>query len=210
VCLSNGYDVLAEITSLKDYSHTEKITIYIQDVLKEAGAKLNDIDAIVVSCGPGSYTGLRVGVTVAKSICYALDKPLIAISSLESLIYGAENIAKGEIYLSTIDARRQEVYAAYYDFDRKSLKPVHSLILTETDANVFENHEKILVLGDGSTKTVDYYNDDKFINGNVNPKASNLIIPAIELYSEQIFEDVFTFEPKYYKSPNITKSKKYN
>jgi tRNA threonylcarbamoyladenosine biosynthesis protein TsaB len=168
---------------------------------------MDKLDGVVISEGPGSYTALRVGASVAKAISYALSIPLIGVSSLEALCYGAEKIEKDSIYLPTIDARRMEIYAALYDFEYKELKTTHTIILTEKNITLFDDYKKVYVLGDGSEKTVSYFNHEKIINTKVIPRASNLISLGLKKYKSDLFEDLHKFEPKYFKAPNITKPK---
>src|SRR6476661_4332435 len=110
--------------------HATHLTLFIENVMQQAGRSLSDLDAIAVSMGPGSYTGLRIGVSTAKGLCYAMDKPLIGINTLESMAAVIAN-SSTSLYVPMIDARRMEVYTAVYDADLKEILPTQAMILDE-------------------------------------------------------------------------------
>ena len=115
VCLSRGKEVLAVKQGTTTFSHAKETTLMIDHCLTEAGLTMQDLNAVAISSGPGSYTSLRIGTSVAKGICYALDKPLIAVNTLEALALAASKVSDGAIYAPMIDARRMEVYTTFYD-----------------------------------------------------------------------------------------------
>ena len=119
----------------KNYSHAERLHVYIDSVLKEAGVSQNDLDAIAISKGPGSYTGLRIGVSAAKGLCFALDKPLISVPTLESLAHQVS--CNDGVIVSMLDARRMEVYSAIFDSDYNQVRETQAQIL---DDNAFAEY----------------------------------------------------------------------
>lgn len=187
------------------HSHSEKLTILAQQILENVELELAQIDAIAVSKGPGSYTGLRIGVSVAKSLCYALKKPLISVSTLETMAFEASNfIFEDNILICPmLDARRMEVYCAMYDVNLEEKLSICAEIITE---NSFENilkHQKVFFLGNGAEKC------KKIFSSNPNaifpridyltPHAKNMGKLAFDKFEKQIFEDVAYFEPFYLK-----------
>ena len=152
VAISNGDKLLAIKEEGGEYSHSEKLTVFIQDVLKESGKKIADIDVIAVSKGPGSYTGLRIGVSVAKGLCYSLNKPLVSVDTLQAMALGASINGEYDLYCPMIDARRMEVYTALYDINNKVVQPVSAKIIDESsfDENLKDN--QIVFFGDGAHK----------------------------------------------------------
>jgi len=117
----------------KNYSHAERLHVYIDEVLKEAGISANDLSAIAVSKGPGSYTGLRIGVSAAKGLCFALDKPLISISTLEALAH--QVTCQEGVIVAMLDARRMEVYSAVFDSNHNKIRETEAQILNEQSFN---------------------------------------------------------------------------
>jgi len=184
--------------------HAEVITVYIDELLNTTGTKYSDIDAIAVSCGPGSYTGLRIGVSTAKGLCYALEKPLIAIETLESMAYGvaaASELAKGDILLCPmIDARRMEVYTAIFNTKMERLVPTAAEIIDENSFGDLIQDNKIMFFGDGADKcqTTLTHPNALFLPGFTN-SATYLTKKAKQKFELKEFEDVAYFEPFYLK-----------
>ena len=184
--------------------HAEVITLYIDELLNTTGAKYNELDAIAVSCGPGSYTGLRIGISTAKGLCYALDKPLIAIETLESMAYGAiteSELAKGDVLLCPmIDARRMEVYTAVFNTKMERLAPTTAEIIDENSFADFFKDNKILFFGDGADKcqTTLTHPNALFLPGFTN-SATYLTNKAKEKFEQKNFANVAYFEPFYLK-----------
>lgn len=193
-------------------AHARQITLIMDEALAEAGVALEDIEAIAVSQGPGSYTGLRVSASAAKGICYAMDIPLIAISTLQSLAHAAAKKAgdKAAVYIPMIDARRMEVYTAVYDHDSALLEDPHAKIIDASgykDVVTAEGKTKIYC-GSGATKCKDLIDgSDALWYEELKCSADNLIGLAHTKYEQGTFEDVAYFKPFYLKSPNITKSR---
>jgi tRNA threonylcarbamoyladenosine biosynthesis protein TsaB len=183
--------------------HAEKLTVFCDEIVKEAGISFGQLDAVAVSMGPGSYTGLRIGVSAAKGICYALDKPLIAVGTLESMAFGMKQEAlAGELLCPMIDARRMEVYCALYDHEANEVQEVAPLILDENSfANILQE-KKIIFSGDGMPKAKELLS--RFPNASFTSaglcSAKNLALPAERKLAAKQFEDVAYFEPFYLKT----------
>ncbi len=198
-----------------DYSHAENLTVFIEEIIKQAAIKLNDLDAIAVSKGPGSYTGLRIGVSTAKGLCYALDKPLIAINTLEhhSLAISFEGAqdkleGRGEVFICPmIDARRMEVYCAIYDLQGNCLMPTCAKIIDEHSFEEFlsflerDRERSIIFIGDGAAKCKDVLskNENAIFIDNIFPSAKNMIALSEKAYNQKQFENLAYFEPFYLK-----------
>lgn len=186
-------------------SHSELITIFIEEVVAEAGMVLDQLDAVAVSMGPGSYTGLRIGVSTAKGICYALDKPLIAIDTLQSMAAGMaeKSHSKNENVLlcPMIDARRMEVYAALFDStaDRRSETDAH-IVDEASFANELENNT-IVFFGDGAQKckTALAHRPNAVFIEDFFPSAVHMGGLAKAHYLSGKFENTAYFEPFYLK-----------
>lgn len=180
------------------YSHAEKLHVYIDEILKEAKITSNQLEAIAVSKGPGSYTGLRIGVSTAKGLCFALDKPLISVSTLKALALQVQ--AKSGVIVPMLDARRLEVYSAIYDTDYNEVRNIEAQIL---DENAFKKQlDKGLVyfIGDGveKTKTLIQHKNAVFIEGKL-PSSNQMSVLAFNKHKKSDTEDVAYFEPYYLK-----------
>lgn len=186
-----------------DYSHAENLTLFIEDVVKQANIKLADIDAVAVSKGPGSYTGLRIGVSTAKGLCYSLNKPLIAINTLTSLASGISATVDRQksLLCPMIDARRMEVYCAVYDISINCIKETAAEIIDEHSfAHLLEKNQ-VIFFGDGASKckTVLSHNKNAIFVDDVVPSAKNMITLSEQAFQNKQFEDVAYFEPFYLK-----------
>ncbi|MDC0204179.1 tRNA (adenosine(37)-N6)-threonylcarbamoyltransferase complex dimerization subunit type 1 TsaB [Flavobacteriales bacterium] len=190
--------VLKECCS-DDYSHAEKLTLFIEEVIKSDNLLLKEIEAIAISKGPGSYTGLRIGTSTAKGLCYALDIPLISISTLKAMAFTMAQDQVADIYCPMIDARRLEVFSAVYDKDNKEIREVQADIVNEqTYTNYLKR--KMLFFGDGALKCKEIINDKNahFLK-DIYPSAKNLGVLANTKFIKKDFEDVAYFEPYYLK-----------
>ncbi|MEO8934844.1 MAG: tRNA (adenosine(37)-N6)-threonylcarbamoyltransferase complex dimerization subunit type 1 TsaB, partial [Xanthomarina sp.] len=191
----------------KEYSHAERLHVYIERILAENNLTVQQIDAIAVSKGPGSYTGLRIGVSAAKGLCFALNKPLIAVSTLEALAHQVK-IEKGLI-VPMLDARRMEVYSAVFDRTYMELRGVEAQILeADSFANYLEE-ESVYFVGNGveKTKTIIQHPNANFIEDKL-PSANQMGKIAYLKYKNNEFEDVAYFEPYYLKDFIALKPKK--
>jgi tRNA threonylcarbamoyladenosine biosynthesis protein TsaB len=193
----NGKTISIKETEKDGYSHGENLTLFIQDVLKQADISLKDINAVSVASGPGSYTGLRIGVSTAKGLCYPLNIPLIAIDALTSL----KEIAKVKYPESTlsplIDARRMEVYNSFYSSSNELLKPISADIIEQ---NSYSEFEPFVYFGDGAEKLKELWKSRNCIADlSIKSSAKGQAKLAFEKYQNQDFEDLAYFEPFYLK-----------
>ena len=182
----------------RNYSHAEKLHLFIDEVLKEANFDKNKLDAIAISKGPGSYTGLRIGVSAAKGLCYALDIPLISTPTLEVL---AQQIECEDCFIiPLLDARRMEVYSAVFNSEKKQLRETKAEIIDASSFSEFLNEKKTLFLGDGAPKFQEICNHQNaiFIE-NLFPSSKEMGSMAEAKYKISDIEDVAYFEPFYLK-----------
>lgn len=198
---------LAEIDERAD--HAAKINELILQACREAGCTLAALDAVAVSTGPGSYTSLRVGTATAKGICFALDKPLIAVDTLGAIARAVrQEPTKKYLYGPMIDARRMEVYTAFYDSNLHLLEAAHPLVV---EAGVFDHYLQqgfqVMLAGNGAPKCSAVLPDSILIS-EVICSAAHLSAPAQEAFHNQAFADLAYYEPFYLKPANITQSKK--
>ena len=191
-------------------SHSKLLMEQINFLVKQAEFHLSDLDAIAVSGGPGSYTGLRIGVATAKGLCFTIEKPLISVNTLEAMAYGVNQTNPEHYNLCTmIDARRMEVYCTLVDSSQNVLVPTQALIIDEGSFEKELQGHKILFFGNGSEKCKQLLSDKTnalFIN-NVYPSAINVGYLAFLKYQKGIFEDVAYYEPNYLKEFNSTQKK---
>jgi len=194
----NGETIALKEDNDKSYSHAERLHVYIDDVLKQANIDSSELDAIAVSKGPGSYTGLRIGVSAAKGLCFALEKPLISIPTLASLSHQVK-IDNG-IIVSMLDARRMEVYSAIYDSDYKEIRDTQAQILDATSFKDYLEKGKVYFIGNGvdKTKNLITHSNAIFIEGRL-PSAKEMSLLTYIKYKAKNFEDVAYFEPYYLK-----------
>ncbi len=204
LCDDTGVRYLRESTDAK--SHAALLTVFIEELISEAGIGIKDLDAIAVSKGPGSYTGLRIGVSVAKGIAYGASKPLIAIDTTLSMFRMAldsnELPAQWEdaYFCPMIDARRQEVYYAIYNSKGDTVKPVAAEIIDSDTFNSFPKSKKMILFGDGASKCKTLINrENLFFPGDFRVSAAGMHIPVMQAFIEENFEDVAYFEPFYLK-----------
>lgn len=202
VALSNGIDIVGYKELFEGgYSHAEKLHLFIEEVISDSGYIPSDIDAIAVSKGPGSYTGLRIGVSAAKGLCYALNKPLISISTLESLAYRAK-LSESGLIISVLDARRQEVYSAVYNglYDLK--REIKAEVLTKDSYKDYAGASKVIVVGNAANKVHSILNEE--IRSKIGfldtlPSSRDMVSLSNKKFKINDFEDVAYFEPYYLK-----------
>ncbi len=181
------------------YLHAEQLTVLIEDVIIKSDISLKDLSAIALSKGPGSYTGLRIGTSTAKGLCYALGIPLIAISTLRAMACQMAKIENFSLYCPMIDARRMEVFAAIFDKYNNQVRNIHADIV---DVDTYSKYliDKVLFFGDGAIKCEEIINDkNAFFKLDILPSAKNLAILAFKQYNNKEFEDIAYFEPFYLK-----------
>lgn len=191
--------------------HAAHLTLFIDEVMQQAGLDYKDLDAVAVSQGPGSYTGLRIGVSTAKGICFAVEKPLIAIPTLQLMAKGfleAEPDYQG-LVCPMIDARRMEVFTALYDERLQEHMPVSAEIIAENAYAAQLSEGKITFIGDGAMKcsAVIQAENARFSALNFNT-AAHMSMLAFQAFQQSEFQDVAYFEPYYLKDFLITPPKK--
>lgn len=195
----NGECKVFKLVSDKEYRHAEVLHLLVQETLQESKLSINDLNAVAISKGPGSYTGLRVGVSAAKGFCYALEIPLIAINTLYLIALEAKNKKSLENisgYTAMIDARRDEVYLQEFDTNLISLDNPQPVILT----NYQSKNQNIVYCGDGSEKAKKFIDESKNIFiPKANALANNMCLLSYKKFEKKEFEDVAYFEPFYLK-----------
>ncbi|MGH1336740.1 MAG: tRNA (adenosine(37)-N6)-threonylcarbamoyltransferase complex dimerization subunit type 1 TsaB [Aureispira sp.] len=198
--------------------HAQHITLFIQEVMATAQMALSELDAIAISQGPGSYTGLRIGLSTAKGLCYALDKPLLAIDSLQALAWGGQETQGKKRpkvgYVSLMDARRMDAYVGVYDANLQLLaKPYFATLATTSFDQVLLEHdlEALVVTGDASAKFIELFEGKlptSLIWSGINAPSARYMSALAQLeWQEERFQSVAYFEPFYLKKPHITRAK---
>lgn len=206
VSITRGEEVLLLKESLDEsYSHSEKLNVFIREALEESKFSMAELSAISVSKGPGSFTGLRIGVSTAKGFAYALDLPLISCSTLACLAIGfAEKttVGKNDLIIPMIDARRREVYMQIFDNEVKSISEIEA---KEIDVNSFnallKEKEKIHLIGDGAMKFSEEFmeNDSIVVHDSFLASATYMARSSAIAFQDKNFEDLAYFEPYYLK-----------
>ena len=191
-----------------DYSHSEQLHLFIKEALQGASLSFSDLDAVAVSKGPGSYTGLRIGVSAAKGICFSRDLPLISIPTLEVL---ARQITAGpqELVVPVLDARRMEVYSAVYDHHYREIRETRAEIVEAGSFGEYVGVDKVYFLGSGAQKIKETVAGDNFsFDPNSVPSAAQMVQVAYRKFQASQFEDLAYFEPYYLKDFLIQAKKK--
>lgn len=191
--------------------HASKLTLLTTELLKKNKLSVQELDAVAVSKGPGSYTGLRIGVSTAKGICYAANKPLLAVDTLKMLCLQAIEKVKDEhaLYCPLIDARRMEVYTALFNHELHIIKPVMAEIITADFLTKERTDTKVYFFGSGAEKIKPLISSQNaiFIQ-NIQPTAAQMVALAEEEFLQHNFQDVAYFEPFYLKDFIATTPKK--
>ncbi len=205
----NGTTVALKENHEDKYTHAENLHLYIEEAFQNASFTLQEIDAIAVSEGPGSYTGLRIGVSSAKGLCFALDKPLISVSTLESLARKLNKIEDGFL-APMLDARRMEVYTMLLDFNYQIIKPTWAEVVNETSFKEELSKTKVHFFGNGAPKCKEVItsNNAVFHDAILLPSANEMSQIAYQKFKKGNFQDVAYFEPFYLKPFMGTKPKK--
>ena len=222
VALVENGNVIALRESLDGQNHAEKITIFIDEVMKEAGLAYKDLDAVATSMGPGSYTGLRIGVSTAKGLCYAMEKPLIAIDTLAAMAYGfkdykttgLQDYKLGSILCPMIDARRMEVYTAFFNEKFERTSETEALVIDENSFMEMKQDNHLYLFGDGADKLASLFENDERITvvEKFHCSASYMAELADKAFKNNDFVDTAYFEPFYLKNfvPGMPKVKGLN
>ena len=205
IALSENGKLLHIIEKTDRNIHASNITLFIEQVLKQSNKTMRDLNAIAVSMGPGSYTGLRIGVSTAKGLCYALDIPLIAVNTLEAMASGFKSkcfsVQPNTVFCPMIDARRMEVYCAIFDDSLKVLMPTEAKIIDENSFREVLKSNVVYFFGDGAAKCEDILglNSNARVMDDYQNSAKDLTLPALEKFENKDFVDVAYFEPFYLK-----------
>lgn len=187
------------------YIHSEKLTLFIEEILQKNQWNLKALNAVVVTSGPGSYTGLRIGVSTAKGLCYALGIPLISVGAIESIAYLATQKYPHQNICALIDARRMEVFSSIYNSAFELVKPLSADVIETTS---YQEFEPFIVCGDGAEKLQEVWeNRALHFDLEILSSAKGQIQLAYQKYQEEKFEDVAYFEPKYLKDFVVTMKK---
>ena len=202
----DGKTIVCKEIAQEGYSHAELLHVFIEEIIQEAGIHFKELNAIAVSKGPGSYTGLRIGVSAAKGLCYALDIPLISVDTLKVLA-SQVNISEGLI-IPMIDARRMEVYSAIFSPNFEKIREVQAEIIDENSFQDFQ--ETLYFVGDCNEKcqTVLTQSNFVFLEDTKYPSAKEMSLLSFEKFTNNDFEDLAYFEPYYLKDFMMTVSKK--
>lgn len=193
----NGETILCKEMAEQGFSHAEKLHLFIEEIIKEAGIKFSDLNAVAVSQGPGSYTGLRIGVSAAKGLCYALEIPLISVDTL-TVLANQLQIENG-IIIPMIDARRMEVYSAIFNVKKEMIREVQAEILT--DSSFSDIDDTVYFVGDSNekAKTIVSKSNFNFVDTIFYPSAKEMSAISYKKFLNNSFEDVAYFEPYYLK-----------
>ncbi len=218
VALSNGDKLLSHRESHEGRAHAQNVAVYAEELLAEHGIGCENLSAVALGIGPGSYTGLRIGSSFAKGICYSANIPLIGVSSLESMVYGLKTqYLNGDIQLSNfdnkilapmIDARRMEVYTQLYNSDIQPLSEIAAEVITEDSFAQYKERD-FVIFGSGAEKCKEVLKVGDVLYINATPSARNMIDIAYKKFKDGKFEDIAYFEP-YYLKDFVSTTKKRN
>ena len=219
VALANDGELMALRESDEGRDHARKVAVFVDELLRETGVQPDDLDAVAVGMGPGSYTGLRIGVSFAKGMCYALNIPLLAVGSLDALMEVArEDFDAGIIDLEDdewqsaylcpmVDARRMEVYTRLFDAQGKALTDVSAEVVTADSFSEWRgSHRRFVIFGNGAKKCAELLSDAEYIE--VAPSARGIVRLAEEAFNAGRVENIAYFEPFYLKDFIVIPSKK--
>jgi len=216
VAIATEGELIGIKESIDEKGHAAQLTVFIDQLIKETGINIAQLDAVAISKGPGSYTGLRIGVSAAKGICYAAEIPLVSIGSLDSMASGAkfkyQSIIKDhciDLICPMIDARRMEVYTALYNTNLQKTSEIQALVIDENTFNERFENKKILFFGNGASKCKEILKHHNAIFVDDFLPSAQFMIPLVqEALKQKNFEDVAYFEPYYLKDFVATVSRK--
>lgn len=205
VSLSENGKCIAIRESLVANSHAEMLTTFMEELIKEADWEYDDLDTIVVSKGPGSYTGLRIGVSSAKGLCFSLEKPLISVSTLKAMAFGMAKLIditdEKILFCPMIDARRMEVYSAIFDKENNEVRKIEAEIIDENSLSEYLKDHIVYFAGDGAEKCKESFADQanaRFLD-DFQISSKDMIEIATQKFEKNKFEDMAYFEPYYLK-----------
>lgn len=206
VALNDGLKTLALRECKGQNAHSEKITLFIKEVMDEVGVDYPQLDAVAVSKGPGSYTGLRIGVSTAKGVCYAAGLPLMAVDTLHAMAYGMHDrlgaeFQPGDLLVPMIDARRMEVYCAVFDAKLASVKGTEALVVDEHSFDALLEGHRLWLFGDGAPKLKALFEgvSNICVIDDFAPSAAYMAMLSDQALKASEFVDVAYFEPFYLK-----------
>lgn len=202
---------LTQVQAAEERAHASKLTTLIQECLSKSKVGFSDLDAVAVSNGPGSYTGLRIGISTAKGICYAIEKPLITVGTLEAMAAGWFAQHKKEILVCPmIDARRMEVYTGIFDSALENVMPVQALVLEDDSFRAQLETCQMMFIGDGMPKCKDVLSrhSNALFDADFLPSASGVGIRAEAFFGKGLFEDLSAAGPFYLKEFRTTAQRK--
>jgi tRNA threonylcarbamoyladenosine biosynthesis protein TsaB len=214
LCTADG--VVSSRQNSDTRSHASLLTVFIGEILSEQGIKIRDLDAIAVSKGPGSYTGLRIGVSVAKGISYRSGIPLIGIETLLVMFHGMKNTAQSNksesgdvIYCPMLDARRMEVYYCLFDRNGNRLNDITAEIIGENSFSGIPLEKQMIFFGDGAMKCKGIMKrENSLFYPEFEISSEFMRCPAYDAFTKKLFEDIAYFEPFYLKDFITTTQKK--
>lgn len=227
LCIETGTDICSvgiardgELVSLRESDegrdHAKKVAVFVDELLSETGISPDELDAVAVGMGPGSYTGLRIGVSFAKGLCYGLQIPLVAIGSLDALTEvaiedneaGILDVERWDeaILCPMVDARRMEVYTQLFDSRGMPQSDVKAEVVTEDSFADVRRERQLVIFGNGAAKCCELLSDATFVN--ITPSARGLARLAQQRLDEGRVEDIAYFEPFYLKDFMVIPSKK--
>ena len=227
LCIETGTDICSaglardgELVSLRESDegrdHAKNVAVFVDELLRENGVAAEELSAVAVGMGPGSYTGLRIGVSFAKGLCYGLQIPLVAVGSLDSMVQvaredyeaGIIDVERWEdaVLCPMVDARRMEVYTQMFDTQGQPLNEVKAEIVTEESFKEWRNERQLVIFGNGAAKCREVLSNATYIN--VTPSARGLAALAHQRFEAGQTEDIAYFEPFYLKDFIIIPSKK--
>lgn len=209
VSISKGNEVISlKENNAMSYSHSEQLHLFIKEALQEASLSFSDLNAVAISKGPGSYTGLRIGVSAAKGLCFSLDLPLISVPTLESMAHQVQ-LGEGELVIPVLDARRMEVYSAVFDHQYQEIRETRAEVIDENSFADYVSEHKVHVVGSGAEKCKEILGFPYFhFDASIVPSAKEMAPIAFEKYKKGQFENVAYFEPYYLKDFVIQSKKK--
>lgn len=214
LCDANGVVALRE--SSENKSHASQLTVFIEELLSEAGLRVGDLDAVAVSKGPGSFTGLRIGVSTAKGLAFAGSIPLIGIETTLSMFHGIDEtikrkygIDKTSLFVPMLDARRMEVYYSILTSEGKLIKQISAEIIDDRSFSDIPENVRMLIFGDGASKCKQVLKRGNIVFADeFRMSAAYMYEPAFKSLRERRFEDIAYFEPFYLKDFITSRPKK--
>jgi tRNA threonylcarbamoyladenosine biosynthesis protein TsaB len=190
-----------------EYSHASKLAVLVHEVSRSANIQLSQLSAVAVTSGPGSYTGLRIGTSTAKGMCFSLDIPLISVGTLDLLAYQMSHRNSQKVYLCPmLDARRMEVYCQVFNPSLETIQSTEAKVIDESSFQEVLDKNQVIFFGDGAMKCKEKitHQNAHFVEG-VYPSASHLGSMAFQKFAKGQFEDLLNFEPHYLKEFMIKK-----